>query len=143
MALLERWYDLSERNTSPSSSNSTHDTEKLEPVQNNGAIRVGRHNIEAFERRWWRSQIGLVEQESVLFNDTIYENVARGLEGTPKHDADDFQKKELVEQACKDAYAHDYIERLAKGYHTVVGEGGVQLSEVERQRIAIARCIVK
>ncbi|EME80591.1 ABC transporter, ABC-B family, MDR type [Pseudocercospora fijiensis CIRAD86] len=128
VALLERWYDLSDSNASI----------------NSGAIYVGRHNVEELDRQWWRGQVGLVEQESVVFDETIYENVARGLVARSQHqDADESTKRRLVEQACKDAYAHDFIMGQAKGYDTVIGEGGIKLSGGQRQRLAIARCIVK
>ncbi|CAK1362784.1 unnamed protein product [Cercospora beticola] len=147
VALLERWYDLSERNHPPSAQdddeNATANTPVATVLQNTGTICLGHHNLETLDRRWWRSQIGLVEQQSILFDESIYENVARGLAGSTWQDAEESKKRELVEEACKDAYAHNFVTRLSKGYETTVGEGGVKLSGGQRQRLAIARCIVK
>ncbi|KXT01145.1 hypothetical protein AC578_10904 [Pseudocercospora eumusae] len=135
VALLERWYSLSHSNTAQS--------EDCEKPGNQGAITLGRHNIDELDERWWRSQIGLVEQESVLFDESIYENVCRGLIGTQWNDQSEHTRRRLVIEACKDAYAHDFILRQDQGYDTLVGEGGIRLSSGQRQRIAIARCIVK
>jgi subfamily B ATP-binding cassette protein MsbA len=81
-----------------------------------------------------REQVGIVTQETVLFNDTVRNNVAYG----QPHVA----LKE-VEAAARAALAHDFIKALPKGYDEVIGERGVRLSGGERQRIAIARAILK
>lgn len=82
-----------------------------------------------------RDQIGLVAQDSVLFNDTVYENIRYG-RLTATHD-------EII-QAAKDAYADDFIRNeLINGYDTVVGPGGGALSGGQRQRIALARALLK
>lgn len=81
-----------------------------------------------------RSQIGIVTQETVLFNDTVRNNIAYGQPHVP-------QKQ--VEEAARAALAHDFIGGLTDGYETVIGERGVRLSGGERQRIAIARAILK
>jgi ABC-type multidrug transport system fused ATPase/permease subunit len=62
--------------------------------------------------KWWRSQIGLVQQEPCLFNNTIYANVEFGLIGTEWEQADAETKKQLVELACTEAFAHEFISRL-------------------------------
>lgn len=93
--------------------------------------------------KWWRSQIGLVQQEPFLFNDTLFNNVAFGLSGTPLDNATKEEKMAMVVEACKEAYASEFIERLPLGYETMVGESGIKLSGGQRQRIAIARSIVK
>jgi ATP-binding cassette subfamily B (MDR/TAP) protein 1 len=93
--------------------------------------------------KWWRSQIGLVQQEPFLFNDTIYKNVAYGLCGTDWQDIADSEKLEMVKSACREAYADEFISRLPTGYDTIVGESGIKLSGGQRQRLAIARSIVK
>lgn len=82
-----------------------------------------------------RDQIGLVSQDSILFNDTVLENIRYGrLDAT----------REEVIQAAKDAYADDFIRNeLADGYETVVGPGGGALSGGQRQRIALARALLK
>lgn len=89
VALLERWYSSDE-----------------------GTIFLGQRNIEELDLKWWRSQIGLVQQEPFLFNDTIFKNVSFGLIGTKWEDEPDSVKAELVENACKEAFADEFIERL-------------------------------
>lgn len=91
VALLERWY-------SPEGGN----------------ICLGQRNLEELDLKWWRSQIGLVQQEPFLFNDTIFQNVAFGLVGTRWENEPDSVKAELVENACKEAFADEFIERLPK-----------------------------
>jgi subfamily B ATP-binding cassette protein MsbA len=81
-----------------------------------------------------RAQIGIVSQDVVLFDDTIYRNIAFGRPGAT---ADE------VKEAARLAYAKDFIDRLPHGYDTVIGERGVKLSGGERQRIAIARAILR
>ncbi len=81
-----------------------------------------------------RDQIGLVTQETVLFNDTVRANIAYGLE-----DVDEAR----VESAARAAFAHDFILDLPRRYDTVIGERGSRLSGGQRQRIAIARAILK
>jgi hypothetical protein len=78
--------------------------------------------------------MGIVTQETILFNDTVYNNINYG---TP--DAD----KDAVERAASAANAHDFILELPNGYDTVVGDRGAQLSGGQRQRIAIARAILR
>ena len=81
-----------------------------------------------------RSQIGVVAQDTVLFNDTVRNNIAYGQPGVPL---------KAVEVAAHAALAHDFITGLPSGYETVIGERGVRLSGGERQRIAIARALLK
>jgi subfamily B ATP-binding cassette protein MsbA len=81
-----------------------------------------------------RSQIGVVAQDTVLFNDTVRNNIAYGQPGVPQ---------KAVEAAAQAALAHDFIMDLPNGYETVIGERGVRLSGGERQRIAIARALLK
>ena len=81
-----------------------------------------------------RAQIGIVTQETVLFNDTLRNNIAYGQPHVPR---------ERVEAAAKAALAHDFISALPSGYDTVIGERGVRLSGGERQRLAIARALLK
>jgi ATP-binding cassette subfamily B (MDR/TAP) protein 1 len=112
-------------------------------IQNSGSIFAGEHNIESLDRKWWRSQIGLVQQEPFLFNDTIHSNVAKGLIGSVWEDESPAKKQNLVEEACKEAFADEFIRRLPDGYQTIVGESGIKLSGGQRQRLAIARSIIK
>ena len=80
-----------------------------------------------------RRQIGLVTQETVLFNDTVRHNIAYG-----RPDATEGQ----IEEAARIAFAHDFVMELPKGYETIVGERGIFLSGGQRQRLAIARAIL-
>ena len=81
-----------------------------------------------------RAQVGIVTQETVLFNDTMRNNIAYGQPQVPQKD---------VEAAARAALAHDFIVALPAGYDTVIGERGVRLSGGERQRLAIARALLK
>ena len=81
-----------------------------------------------------RAQIGIVTQETILFNDTLRNNIAYGQPEV---------SQEQVEAAARAALAHDFIMALPEGYNTVIGERGVRLSGGERQRIAIARAMLK
>ena len=81
-----------------------------------------------------RARIGVVAQDTLLFNDTVAANIAFGLaEATP----------EQVEQAAREAQAHDFIMQMPDGYNTVIGEGGGMLSGGQRQRISIARALMR
>ena len=81
-----------------------------------------------------RSLMGIVTQETILFNDSVFNNIAYGLE--------DIAHERVIE-AARAANAHDFVEGLADGYGTVIGDRGVRLSGGERQRIAIARALLK
>lgn len=91
-------------------------------------------NIKRFNINSLRQKIGLVTQESILFNDTIFKNIAFG-----NQDA----TMEQVVQAARIANAHDFISRLEKGYFTHMTDRGLSLSGGERQRICIARAVLK
>ena len=80
-----------------------------------------------------RSQIAIVTQQTILFNDTVRENIAYGRPGASEED---------IKQAAQAAYALDFVEKLPQGFDTVIGESGVLLSGGERQRISIARAIL-
>lgn len=106
---------------------------RFEDVQA-GAIEIDGQDISNVKQASLRQAIAYVPQESLLFHRTIAENIAYGnLDAT----------EDMVIQAAKDAYAHDFIMELPKGYETVVGERGVKLSGGQRQRIAIARAMLK
>ena len=81
-----------------------------------------------------RRQIGIVSQETILFNDTIKANIAYG-----NLDADD----DKVMEAAKQAYAHEFIKKMPQGYSTMIGDRGARLSGGEKQRIAVARALFK
>ncbi|KAL2535445.1 ABC transporter B family member 4 [Forsythia ovata] len=100
-----------------------------------GHITLDGIEIQKFQLKWLRLQMGLVSQEPVLFNDTIRANIAYGKEGNAS-EADIIAAAEL-------ANAHKFISGLQQGYDTTVGERGVQLSGGQKQRVAIARAIIK
>ena len=99
-----------------------------------GAITIDGHDVRDVTIDSLRQQIGKVTQETVLFNDTVRNNIAYG--------RPDVNLKK-VEEAARMALAHDFILRMPKGYDTVIGEKGVRLSGGEKQRLAIARAILK
>ncbi|KAK1598320.1 ABC transporter [Colletotrichum navitas] len=157
VGLLERWYSLREQHALPrvvedQSSEKPHD-ETVECVNEelkslimpnlSGTISVGGVNIEDLDLKWWRAQVGLVQQEPFLFNNTIFNNVANGLIGTEWENEPETVKRELVRDACQESYAHEFISRLPDGYDTRVGDGGAKLSGGQKQRLAIARSIIK
>ncbi|KAF7549409.1 hypothetical protein G7Z17_g6410 [Cylindrodendrum hubeiense] len=113
------------------------------PVELRGSISTSGHALEKINVKWWRSQIGLVQQEPFLFNDTIYKNVAYGLIGSQWADESEEKKRELVKDACQEAFADEFVDKLPEGYDTIVGDSGAKLSGGQRQRIAIARSIVR
>ncbi len=99
-----------------------------------GGILLDGHDVRAVTLASLRAQIALVTQETVLFNDTAFSNIAYGQKGVDP---------ELVEQAARTALAHDFIMEMPRGYETVIGERGQRLSGGQRQRIAIARALLK
>ncbi|KAK9113579.1 hypothetical protein Syun_020376 [Stephania yunnanensis] len=111
IALLQRFYD---------------------PVK--GDIFLDGNKISKLQLKWLRSQMGLVNQQPILFATSIKENILFGKEGA---------SMDLVMSAAKAANAHDFITQLPKGYETPVGQFGVQLSGGQKQRIAIARALVR
>ena len=99
-----------------------------------GEVLIDGHDIRKVTMKSLRNQIGLVTQQTILFNDTVRNNIAYGsLERSVQ---------EIVE-AARAANAHDFITRLPEGYDTIIGEQGVKLSGGERQRISIARALLK
>ena len=101
---------------------------------NRGRILVDGHDVRDVTIESLRRQIGTVTQETVLFNDTVRNNIAYGRPDVPL---------ERVIEAASMALAHEFVERMPEGYDTVIGEKGARLSGGERQRIAIARAILK
>lgn len=77
-----------------------------------GSITIDGNDVEDLDARWWRAQIGLVQQEPFLFNETIFKNVANGLVGTQWENESEANKRLLVQGACQEAYAHEFICRL-------------------------------
>ncbi|KAK3355080.1 P-loop containing nucleoside triphosphate hydrolase protein [Neurospora tetraspora] len=113
------------------------------PVELSGTIKTCGHSLDEIDMKWWRSQIGLVQQEPFLFNDTIFKNVASGLIGTQWENEPEEVQRKLVQEACAESFADEFIDRLPDGYDTQVGDSGTKLSGGQRQRIAIARSIIK
>jgi ATP-binding cassette, subfamily B, bacterial MsbA len=99
-----------------------------------GRILVDGHDVRDVTLASLRAQVGIVTQETVLFNDTVRNNIAYGQPHVPQKE---------VEAAARAALAHDFIVALPSGYDTVIGERGVRLSGGERQRLAIARALLK
>lgn len=100
-----------------------------------GQILLDGVDVENYQLRNLRQHIALVTQHVTLFNDTVLNNIAYGgLEGAPLAQ---------VKEAAEAAYAHEFIEQMPEGYHTLIGENGVLLSGGQRQRLAIARALLK
>jgi ATP-binding cassette, subfamily B, bacterial MsbA len=99
-----------------------------------GHILLDGHDIRDLTLNSLRRQVAQVTQETILFNDTVRHNIAYGQPD---------MKHALVEQAARNALAHDFIMRMPQGYDTEIGEKGFRLSGGERQRLAIARAILK
>ncbi|KAF3017156.1 hypothetical protein E8E14_011158 [Neopestalotiopsis sp. 37M] len=169
VGLIERWYSLDDQYTIAKAidaakekakqkkkakgetddddvneeSKVTSDQESGPPVELKGSISTSGQELKDIELKWWRSQIGLVQQEPFLFNDSIHKNVAYGLIGSRFENESEERKKELVIEACKEAFADEFIDRLPDGYDTMVGDSGTKLSGGQRQRISIARAVIK
>ena len=99
-----------------------------------GAIAIDGHDIRTVTQDSLRAAIGIVPQDTVLFNDTIAYNIAYGRPGATQAE---------IEEAARHAQVHDFVLRLPDGYATRVGERGLKLSGGEKQRVAIARTILK
>ena len=99
-----------------------------------GSIKIDGKDIKELELKSLRSLMGIVTQETFLFDDTVKANIAYGVE--------DISDDE-IKDAAKAANAHEFIQKLPDGYNTIIGERGVSLSGGQKQRIAIARAIVK
>ncbi|EXM18872.1 hypothetical protein V3481_016404 [Fusarium oxysporum f. sp. vasinfectum] len=119
IGLLERWYD---------------------PTA--GTIRLDGKDVKDLNLHWLRTNVRLVQQEPVLFNGTVFENIADGLVGTPWETASHDEQRQRVEDAAKLSFAHDFIVGLSHGYDTRIGERGGLLSGGQKQRVAIARSLV-
>jgi subfamily B ATP-binding cassette protein MsbA len=99
-----------------------------------GVLRIDGLDVRDLSLASLRAQIGLVAQDTFLFNDTVANNIAYGRPDVPM---------EKIRAAAQAALAHDFIERLPDGYHTVIGDRGLKLSGGQRQRLAIARALLK
>jgi ATP-binding cassette subfamily B protein len=99
-----------------------------------GEILINKKNIKKYKQNSLRKMIGVVPQDTVLFNDTIFYNISYGLINSSEED---------VINAAKIAGIHDFIESIPDKYNTIVGERGLKLSGGEKQRVAIARAVLK
>ena len=99
-----------------------------------GHVRIDGRDLRDFTLASLRRHIGLVTQETILFNDTVFNNIAYGEPGATRHQ---------VEAAAKKARAHDFILAMPNGYDTVIAERGLLLSGGQRQRLAIARALLR
>jgi subfamily B ATP-binding cassette protein MsbA len=99
-----------------------------------GGIKIDGHDLREVTLRSLREQMAIVTQETILFNDTVWNNICYGRPDMPE---------ERVTEAAVAAMAHDFISALPQGYHTLIGDRGQRLSGGQRQRIAIARALVK
>jgi subfamily B ATP-binding cassette protein MsbA len=99
-----------------------------------GAIKIDGNDLRSLTLASLRRQVAQVTQETILFNDTVRNNIAYGRPDV---------RASVVEGAARNALAHDFILRMPQGYDTVIGEKGFRLSGGERQRLAIARAILK
>jgi subfamily B ATP-binding cassette protein MsbA len=99
-----------------------------------GALLIDGRDVRDVTLASLRAQIGLVTQEVILFDDTVRRNIAYGRDDVPHR---------AVEDAARAAYAHGFIEALPRGYDTPLGEAGHRLSQGQRQRLSIARALLK
>ena len=99
-----------------------------------GRITIDGHDIRDYKISDLRGLMGIVTQESILFNDTVFNNIAFGMDNV---------SREAVIEAAKIANAHEFIMGLEKGYDTIIGDRGMNLSGGQRQRLSIARAVLK
>ncbi len=99
-----------------------------------GEVKIDGHSLKKYNVSSLRQQLGIVTQESILFNDTIFNNIAFGMPGATQ---------EQVIEAAKVANAHEFIMQTEEGYQTSIGERGSKLSGGQRQRLSIARAVLK
>jgi subfamily B ATP-binding cassette protein MsbA len=99
-----------------------------------GRILIDGRDVRTLDLRSLRQKIGIVAQDTFLFNDTVANNIAYGRQAVPM---------EAIERAARSALADEFIRALPEGYHTIIGERGFKLSGGQRQRLAIARALLK
>merc|ERR1712113_1190146 len=127
--LLERFYDP----ISYKEEKNDGKTEFVVVKEGNGVVSIDGEDMKKSDCRWLRSNFGLVGQEPVLFNDTVYNNIALGKEGCTRAE---------IEEAARSSNAYDFIMKLQDGFDTMVGNAGSKVSGGQKQRIAIARALV-
>lgn len=99
-----------------------------------GSLQIDGGDIRDYVISDVRGLMGIVTQESILFNDSVYNNIAFGLDDVPE---------EKVKEAARIANAHEFISQMENGYHSVIGDRGTKLSGGQRQRISIARAVLR
>ena len=99
-----------------------------------GSIQIDKQDIKSVTLKSLRKNLSLVSQDVVLFDDTVKQNISYAKSNVTNQE---------IEEACKFAAAHDFVEKLPQGYDTKIGENGVRLSGGQKQRISIARAILK
>ncbi|KID98618.1 ATP-binding cassette multidrug transport protein ATRC, partial [Metarhizium majus ARSEF 297] len=119
IGLVERWYNVT-----------------------SGSIKLDGREIKHLNINWLRKNVRLVQQEPVLFQGSVFENIAYGLIGTEWQDAPKEVQLAKIKEAAKMAFADDFITELPDGYDTQIGQRGGLLSGGQKQRVAIARSIV-
>lgn len=134
VGLIERWYTLKdqhiiakaiEKEDKKGKKKKKKDEEESEdesvepepeetgpPITLSGIISTSGHSLDEIDLKWWRSQIGLVQQEPFLFNETIYTNVSNGLVGSQWENSSEQEKRKLVKEACNEAFADEFIDKL-------------------------------
>lgn len=133
VGLIQRWYSLTQQQAIAKATQRDSDKKNTKeqgvdddnfelngvelretgaPIVLQGAVTTCGHSLDDVDIKWWRSQIGLVQQEPFLFNDTIYQNVTRGLIGSLWEEAPEDQKRQLVKEACQEAFADEFIDKL-------------------------------
>lgn len=136
VGLIERWYSLKEQyvvakaveKKKKKKKGDSDDEEPTEeeaaaaqaeldalsgpPISLAGSVTTCGHSIDDINVKWWRTQIGLVQQEPFLFNESIYVNVSNGLVGTQWENEPEEKKREMVKAACKEAFADEFIDKL-------------------------------
>lgn len=119
VGLIERWYN-----------------------PRSGTIKLDGRPIDQLNLNWLRRHVRLVQQEPVLFQGSVFDNIAHGLVGTEWERVSREEQMAHVQEAAKTAFAHDFVSELPEGYDTQIGQRGGLLSGGQKQRIAIARSIV-
>ncbi|KAJ4146830.1 hypothetical protein LMH87_001389 [Akanthomyces muscarius] len=119
VGLIERWYN-------PSA----------------GTIKLDGRPLDQLNINWLRKNVRLVQQEPVLFQGSVYDNIAYGLVGTPWENVPREEKLARVQEAARLTFAHAFVSDLPKGYDTEIGQRGDLLSGGQKQRVAIARSVV-
>lgn len=130
VGLIERWYSLTQKYVLSKAIQADENKKKKgeagdessglelqetgDAVELRGSVTTCGHSLDEIDVKWWRSQIGLVQQEPFLFNDTIYENVARGLIRSRWEEEPEEVKRGLVKKACQEAFADEFIDKLPR-----------------------------